>query len=160
LQNHAIAAAMTQDRRLRDGFASLLARTARHWRRAVDRRLQPFGLTEATWLPLIYLARSPAAMRQKDLAAVLTLDGSSVVRLLDALETSGHIERRGEGADRRAKIIVLTARGWSIIEQVEAVSREVRNATLLGLTDQELALTTRVLERVCENLARQHEQEE
>jgi len=145
---------MTQNRHLRDGFASLIARTARQWRRAVDRRLQPFGLTEATWLPLIYLARSPKPMRQKDLATVLALDGSSVVRLLDALETSGHIERRGEGADRRAKIIVLTTRGWSIIEQVETVSREVRNATLLGLTDDELALATHVLERVCQNLAR------
>ena len=151
---------MTRNQQLRDGFASLIARTARQWRRAVDRRLQPFGLTEATWLPLIYLARSPTPMRQKDLAAVLALDGSSVVRLLDALETSGHIERRGEGADRRAKIIVLTTRGWSIIEQVETVSREVRNATLLGLTDDQLALATHVLERVCQNLARQQEQEE
>ena len=44
-------------------------------------------------------------MRQKDLAAALGLDGSSVVRLLDALETSGHIERREEGKDRRAKKI-------------------------------------------------------
>ena len=103
---------MAQTRRqLRDGFGSLVARAARQWRRAVDRRLQPFGLTEATWLPLIYLARAPAPMRQKDLAAALALDGSSVVRLLDALETSGHIERREEGADRRAKTITLTARG-------------------------------------------------
>ena len=151
---------MTQNRRLRDGFASLISRTTRQWRREVDRRLQPFGLTEATWLPLIYLARSAQPMRQKDLATVLALDGSSVVRLLDALETSGYIERRGEGADRRAKIIVLTTRGWSIIEQVETVSREVRNATLLGLSDDELALATHVLERICQNLARQQEQEE
>jgi MarR family transcriptional regulator, transcriptional regulator for hemolysin len=151
---------VTQNRRLRDGFASLIARTARQWRRAVDRRLQPFGLTEATWLPLIYLARSPTPMRQKDLATVLALDGSSIVRLVDALETSGHIERRGEGADRRAKIIVLTTHGWSIIEQVETVSREVRKATLLGVTDDELVLAARVLERVCQNLARQQEQKE
>lgn len=149
---------MTRNRRLRDGFASLIARTARQWRRAVDRRLQPFDLTEATWLPLIYLARSSTPMRQKDLATVLALDGSSVVRLLDALETSGHIERQGECTDRRAKIIVLTARGWSIIEQVETVSRQVRKAALLGLTDDEIALTTHVLERVCRNLARQQEQ--
>jgi len=150
---------MTQPQ-LRDGFASLIARAARQWRRAVDRRLQPFGLTEATWLPLIYLARAAAPMRQKDLAAALTLDGSSVVRLLDALEASGHIARREEGSDRRAKTISLTASGWSIIEQVEAVSREVRNATLLGLSDDELGVATRVLALVCQNLARQQEAEE
>src|SRR3984893_15742549 len=99
---------MTRQRQLRDGFASLIARAGRQWRRAVDRHLQPFGLTEATWLPLIHLARAPVPMRQKDLAASLVLDGSSVVRLLDALETAGLIERRGEAADRRATTIALT----------------------------------------------------
>ena len=123
----------------------------------MDRRLQPFGLTEATWLPLIHLARAPVPMRQKDLAASLVLDGSSVVRLLDALETSGLIERREESGDRRAKTITLTTRGLSIIDQVEAASREVRNATLVGLSGDEIEIATRVLELVCRNLARAQE---
>jgi MarR family transcriptional regulator for hemolysin len=142
---------------LRDDFAPLVARAARQWRRAVDRRLQPFGLTEATWLPLIYLARASVPMRQKDLAAALTLDSSSVVRLLDALEASELVERRGEDGDRRARIIVPTRRGLSIVEQVEAVSREVRNATLTGLSVDELEVSTRVLEQVCLNLAKQQD---
>jgi MarR family transcriptional regulator for hemolysin len=81
---------------LRGNFASLVARAARQWRRTVDRRLQPFGLTEATLLPLIYLARAPVPMRQKDLAAALALDGSSVVRAL-------HVGQRdvGDGAVER-----------------------------------------------------------
>lgn len=141
----------------RDGFGSLIARTGRQWRRAVDRRLQPFGLTEATWLPLIYLARTPAPVRQKDLAASLVLDGSSVVRLLDALEAAGLIERREESADRRAKTITVTERGLSIIDQVESVSRDVRNATLVGLSPDEIEIATRVLDLVCQNLAKQQD---
>src|SRR5258708_1321126 len=95
--SHLIGGEMKQHR-LRESFGSLIALTGRQWRRAVDRRLQPFGLTEATWLPLIHLARAPVPPRQKDLAASLVLDGSSVVRLLDALETYGLIERREESA--------------------------------------------------------------
>jgi MarR family transcriptional regulator for hemolysin len=150
---------MQDEGRRRDGFGALVARAARHWRRAVDRRLQPFGLTEATWLPLIYLARASTPMRQKDLAAALTLDGSSVVRLLDALAAAHLIERSEEITDRRAKIITVTARSWSIIEQVEVASREVRNATLDGLSHDELSVATRVLNTVCSNLARQLEQD-
>jgi MarR family transcriptional regulator for hemolysin len=150
---------MKSHQQLRDGFASLVARAGRQWRRAVDRRLQPFGLTEATWLPLIYLARTPAPVRQKDLAASLVLDGSSVVRLLDALEAAGLIERREESGDRRAKIITVTSRGLSIIDQVEAVSKEVRNATLVGLSPEDLATATRVLDIVCQNLAKQQDGE-
>src|SRR5882724_2920245 len=102
--------------RLRESFGSLIALTGRQWRRAVDRRLQPFGLTEATWLPLIHLARAPVPPRQKDLAASLVLDGSSVVRLLDALAGAGLIERQEESADRRAKVIKLTTRGTAIVD--------------------------------------------
>ena len=139
---------------LRDGFASLIARAGRQWRRAVDRRLHPFGQTEATWLPLIHLARAPVPMRQKDLAASLVLDGSSIVRLLDALETASLIERREEDTDRRAKTVSLTTRGLTIIDQVEAASREVRNATLVGLSADEIEIASRVLELVCRNLAK------
>jgi MarR family transcriptional regulator for hemolysin len=151
---------MKSHQQRRDGFASLIARAGRQWRRAVDRRLQPFGLTEATWLPLIYLARTPAPVRQKDLAASLVLDGSSVVRLLDALEAAGLIERREESADRRAKTITVTNRGLSIIDQVEAASKDVRTATLVGLSRDEIEIATRVLDVVCQNLAKQQDSEE
>ena len=149
----------SRQQQLRDGFASLIARAGRQWRRAVDRRLQPFGLTEATWLPLIHLARTPAPVRQKDLAASLVLDGSSVVRLLDQLEAAGLIERREESGDRRAKVITVTGRGLSIIDQVEAASRDVRNATLVGLSPEDIDAATRALDIVCQNLAKQQDPE-
>jgi MarR family transcriptional regulator for hemolysin len=138
----------------------LILRVARQWRRAVDRRLQPFGLTEAMWLPLIYIARSSTPMRQKDLATALTVDGSSIVRLLDELEASHFIERREEATDRRAKIIVLTGAGRAIIEQVEDVSRSVRDRTLQGISERELATASDVFRRICDNLALQAEREE
>nr|WP_294529085.1 MarR family transcriptional regulator [uncultured Rhodopila sp.] len=144
----------TANQQPRDGFASLIARAARQWRRAVDRRLQPFGLTEATWLPLIHIARAQTPMRQKDLAASLALDGSSVVRLLDALATAELIERREEDGDRRARSIAPTAQGLAIIDQVEAASREVRIAALAGLSDEDIEIASRALDRVCLNLAR------
>ncbi len=138
---------------MRNHFPSLIAQTSRQWRRAVDVRLQPFGLTEATWLPLLHVARSPALLRQKDLAASLSLDGSSVVRLLDALQIAGLIKRREEAADRRAKTIGLTALGRSTVEQVEAVSSQMRQAALAGLTDDEIATATRILQQICRSLA-------
>jgi len=147
------------EQQLHDGFGSLVARVSRQWRRAVDRRLQPFGLTEATWLPLIHLARATIPMRQRDLAASLVLDGSSVVRLLDALEASHLIERREGNADRRAKTISLTTLGVSIIEQVEAVSRNVRTGALVGLSEDEIEMATRVLELVCRNLTAEQDKD-
>ena len=135
----------------RSSFGSLLSRAARQWRRAADLRLAPFDLTEATWLPLVHIARAPAPPRQKDLAASMSLDGSSVVRLLDNLEAAGLI-RRKEGDDRRAKIILLTARGRAIADKVETVARRIRGDALTGLSDKDIATTVRVLQHVCRAL--------
>jgi MarR family transcriptional regulator, transcriptional regulator for hemolysin len=131
----------------RDSFGSLLSRAARQWRRAADVGLRPFDLTEATWLPLVHIARAPAPPRQKDLAASMSLDGSSVVRLLDNLEKAGLIQRK-EGEDRRAKIITLTPRGKAIADKVETVARRIRSDALAGLSDRDIETTVRVLHHV------------
>lgn len=136
----------------RHAFPTLVAHTGRQWRRAVDVRLQPFGLTEATWLPLLHLARAPRPMRQKDLAASLSLDSSSVVRLLDNLQAARLIERREEPGDRRAKTIHLTAAGRATVEQVEGVSQEVRRTVLAGLSDDEISAATAALQHICQVL--------
>lgn len=135
----------------RAAFGALLSRAYRQWRRAADLRLQPYDLTEATWLPLLRIARAPEPPRQKDLAASLFVDNSSVVRLLDSLEAAGFVERK-EGEDRRAKIIKLTPRGRAIADKVETVARGVRTDALAGLSDKDIETTIRVLEHVCRAL--------
>ncbi len=141
---------------LRRGFGALLSQTARQWRRAVDRGLLPFGLTEATWLPLIHLHRTPDPMRQKQLAAVLNLDGSAVVRLLDTLQAAGLIDRR-EDSDRRAKAISLTPAGENIVARTEAAARQVREGALAGISDEELRIAARVLAHISATLVAEAE---
>jgi MarR family transcriptional regulator for hemolysin len=133
-------------------LAPLVAHVAREWRRAVDTRLQAYGLTEATWLPLLRIARSETPMRQNELAASLSLDGSSVVRLIDALESSGLVERCEDRADRRAKSLVLTPRGRRTVDQVERVSQDIRDVVLGEVSDQDLARSLRLLETVRDRL--------
>src|SRR5882757_2070177 len=123
----------------RPRFAPLVAHIAREWRRAVDARLHIYGLTEATWLPLLRIARAESPMRQNELAASLSLDGSSVVRLLDALESSGLVERCEDPADRRAKSLTLTPRGRRTVDQVERVSQDIRDLVLGDVSDDDLA---------------------
>ena len=68
----------------------------------------------------------------------MSLDGSSVVRLLDNLETAGLIQRKEGETDRRAKIIVLTPRGRAIADKVETVARRIRGDALAGLSDKDI----------------------
>lgn len=126
-------------------FGSLIGLAARHWRRAVDQRLQPFDLTEATWLPLVRLAGRGVPMRQRDLAASLSVDSSSLVRPLALLEARGFIERGEDEGDRRAKAVVLTPLGRETVERVEGVSRALEAELLTRLDPADVAAARRVL---------------
>jgi MarR family transcriptional regulator for hemolysin len=130
-------------------LARLIGQIARQWRRAVDLELSPYGLTEATWLPLVRLARSESPMRQKDLAQSLSLDGSSVVRLLDTLEGAGLVTRTENAIDRRAKTLELTASGRRMVEQVDVVSLQVRDRVLAGVPPEDIDATVRTLDHIC-----------
>jgi MarR family transcriptional regulator for hemolysin len=130
----------------------LVAQLNRQWRRVIDRKLQPLGLTEAMWLPLLHLSRASRPMRQKDLAASLSLDSSSVVRLLDGLEVNQFVERV-EGADRRAKEIHLTPLGVDTVRSVEDVVDRARAELLADVPAEDLDAALRVLERVARSLS-------
>ena len=119
----------------------------RQWRRVVDRLLRPLGLTEATWLPLTHLERATAPMRQKDLAASLGLDSSSVVRLLDGLETAGLIVRAGH-VDRRAKTIDITPKGLEVVQQVKALINQERLKLFADVSDEQLTTAFAVLQNI------------
>lgn len=133
-------------------FSTLLSQNARQWRKAVNETLKPRGLTEATWLPLLHLGRADRPMLQKELAQLMTLDSSSVVRLLDGLEAAGLVER-ATAEDRRAKALRLTEAGHRTMAQVEQVVNEARGRYLADLTTEELAIALRVLEKVSAALA-------
>lgn len=135
-------------------LGGLIGRTGRQWRRVVDLRMQPFDLTEATWLPLIHLARAVEPMRQKDLAIALALDKSSVVRIVKGLEDAGLITRGEDQEDHRAKPILITAKGRKLADRVEGVSQELERELLAEIATDDLATTRAVLERLSAHLER------
>ncbi|WP_454858931.1 MarR family winged helix-turn-helix transcriptional regulator [Rhizobium binxianense] len=108
-----------------EAFGALIGQVNRLWRRSIDESLSQLGLTEATWRPLIYISRAAQPLSQNDLAELLSLDRSSIVRLLDKLEGSGFVVRREDSIDRRVKRLQLTSRGQNIAEQAESASRQL-----------------------------------
>ena len=125
-------------------FGFRISRIARRLRQAVDTELRAYGLTEATWRPLVYVARLGAGVRQKELAVALGIEGPSLVRLLDGLERRGLIERREDGSDRRARGIHLTADGRALQRRVAKVSEAVQRRVLADVAPDDLAACGRV----------------
>jgi MarR family transcriptional regulator for hemolysin len=74
-------------------------------------------------------------VRQTALADAIGIEGASLVRLLDELQSSGLITREQDPTDRRANSVNLTERGRTVVEAV--------NETLTALRLEVFAATPR-----------------
>ncbi len=86
-------------------------------------------------------------------AHALGIAGSSVTRLVDRLEASGHLVRQPDPANRSAVVLALTESGSEVVEQVERRRREELAAALGDLTADERAQCVVALERLHEVMA-------
>lgn len=128
-------------------FGYRLGLLARQWRQRVDHAVKVLDLTEATWRPLLHLDHLGDAVRQKDLADSLGIDGSSLVRLLDMLEERGLL-RREDGADRRCKMVALTPAGRDLTKRTRAIVAALEEDMLGGLSDAEMSTLLGLMERI------------
>ena len=67
-------------------------------------------LTPLQYAALTYLSDEPD-IDQNGLAARLGVDRTSVGQIVDQMESMGLVERRVNGADRRARLLKLSGRG-------------------------------------------------
>jgi MarR family transcriptional regulator for hemolysin len=127
-------------------FGFLVARIARRLRQAVDAEMRLIGLTEATWRPLVYVRSLGDGVRQKDLASAMSIEGPSLVRLLDSLERRGFIERREDENDRRARGIHLTRAGRELAVRAARIGNGFQTRLLSNISLADLETCERVLE--------------
>ncbi len=133
-------------------FGMQLAQMSRGWRAELDRRLAGLNLSQARWLVLLHLARFEEAPTQRELAQSVGVEGPTLARLLDGLEAQGLVSRQAVAEDRRAKQITLSAKAQPLIEQIEAISTQLRQELFAGIDPVDLQHCQRVQERILANL--------
>lgn len=132
-------------------FGLHLVQMAHRWRRVLDKALEPTGLSQSTWRTLFHLAHLGDGILQKDLAIAIGIEGPSLVRLLDNLESDGLIERRAAANDRRGKTLHLTALGRARHAEVMAIADEVRAHLLEGNSEADIRTCLAVFDRLRAN---------
>jgi MarR family transcriptional regulator for hemolysin len=93
-------------------------------------------------------------LSQRALAELLSVEGPTLTRLLDALEAQRLVERRPSPEDRRAYAIYLTPEGRARYDQLLPAACRAEETLLQGLSPDEVAAFARLLERVREGLGR------
>jgi DNA-binding MarR family transcriptional regulator len=111
----------------------------RLWRASHTRvaaALESIGLTPASFGLLNVLGAREGAMQQ-ELGSVMGIDPSTMVSLIDALESAGLAKRRPHPTDRRARVVAITPKGRRVLERGRRLAAEVEDEVLRGLTAAE-----------------------
>jgi MarR family transcriptional regulator for hemolysin len=135
-------------------FGMQLAHLSRGWRAELDRRLADMGLSQARWLVLLHLARFVEPPTQRELAQSVGVEGPTLARLLDSLESQGLVQRHAVVEDRRAKKIVLCDTARPLIQKIEAIATALRVELFEGVDEEDLRVCMRVHRHILGNLER------
>jgi DNA-binding MarR family transcriptional regulator len=117
---------------------------------AVERELEPTGLTHAQWIPLFKMYAHPG-VTVAELARQCELDAGSMTRLLDRLEAKGLCQRERSSEDRRVVQLLLTPQGHAVAEQIPGALSRAQNAYLAGFSREEWLLLKSFLARILDN---------
>ncbi|MDO9354121.1 MAG: MarR family winged helix-turn-helix transcriptional regulator [Solirubrobacteraceae bacterium] len=116
------------------GSSALLNHMARIMRLQAESALAPLGLRPRHLVALSIL-RDHDGGTQQTLAALLSIDRTNLVGLLNDLETEGWIERRRDTEDRRRHLVVLTETGSEKLADAEAALVNAEDHVLRGLDE-------------------------
>jgi DNA-binding MarR family transcriptional regulator len=111
----------------------------RLWRAShtrVAEALQSIGLTPALFGVLNVLGAREGAIQQ-ELGSAMGIDPSTMVSLIDELESAGLAKRRPHPQDRRARQVSITPKGRRLLQRARKMAFEAEDEVLRGLTAAE-----------------------
>ena len=110
------------------------------------------GLTPLQWGVLAYLSKitGEPGIDQISLAARLGVDRNNASLLVEDLVSRGLVERRVNGADRRARQLQLTATGEKLFARLRPKNRAANERILAPLAPGEQKLLLELLVKVIE----------
>jgi DNA-binding MarR family transcriptional regulator len=109
--------------------------------------LAPLKLDGRLLAVLVLIGEEGPALQQR-LAARLGVDRTTMVALVDALETRGLVARRRDAADRRGHLVGLTAAGQKVLARGLRASDDVERRYLAPLSDDDKVTFLRLLSKV------------
>jgi DNA-binding MarR family transcriptional regulator len=108
--------------------------------------LETVGLTPALFALMNVIGARDGAIQQ-ELGALLGIDPSTMVSLIDQLEHAGLAKRRPAPTDRRAREVAITPQGRRLLKRARRVVSESEDEVLRGLTNHERGQLVALLRR-------------
>jgi DNA-binding MarR family transcriptional regulator len=116
-----------------------------------DREIKTHGIVVQEWRVLAALV-AHGSQRLSDLAALTSIDLSTLSRLIGRMVRSGLVARGRTNGDRREVVVSLTAKGTRTTQAIIPIARRYERVALRSLSRAEERALKRLLVRVYSNL--------
>jgi MarR family transcriptional regulator for hemolysin len=125
--------------------------TARAIEQSLNARLAPHGITIRQVQVLACLAYRQE-LSQTEIAEMIGLEASTLVRILDRMERDGWVTRTPAPDDRRKKIISVTAKVKPLWKTIVKEGKSVERDATRGLSERQLTQLQKTLGSMLQNL--------
>lgn len=100
---------------------------------------------------ILHLLNSNCDLIQRDLASQLQKDKSIIVRQINCLLENQYVVRITNKKDKRIKNLILTKKGFEILNRMKQIAAELSKKLLTGVTETDLEIFRNVLAKIQEN---------
>jgi DNA-binding MarR family transcriptional regulator len=149
-QDHTVATTPSADTEVAEFAGQLFFRLWRASHTRIAEALEAVGLTPPLFGLLNVLGAREGAIQQ-EIGAAMGIDPSTMVSLIDDLETSGLAKRRPHPTDRRAREVAITPKGRRALERGRRLAMQVEDEVLGGLTAAERRQLLTLLRRALDS---------
>jgi DNA-binding MarR family transcriptional regulator len=132
-----------------DQLGYLLGRAHLAHRAIAERELAPLGLSGKGFGALILLVQE-GPLSQQRLGERQGVDRTTMVAVVDELESSGFVERRRDPRDRRAYSLQATAKGRRVLQRAGEATERAEDQFLASLPAAERRRLKRMLRTLLE----------
>jgi DNA-binding MarR family transcriptional regulator len=126
------------------GIVGRITRLAKHLEQAIQETFSDFGLTVGEFDVLATLRRSgqPYQLSPTELFNTLMVSSGTMTHRIDRLEHANLVQRLPDPSDRRGTLIMLTDKGFDVIELAVTahVANEHRILSALDASDREMLI--------------------
>jgi len=130
-----------------------LGRAYRTFSRIVDVQLRELGFAMSQ-LPVLIALKNGKQLPQAELARLARVEQSSMAQLLNRMERDGLIERVADPADKRSRLISVTAQASRRMPKGKAIMDATVKIALRGFSAAEIERLDELMRRISDNLER------
>lgn len=136
-----------------DSYGYMVNHLARLFARALERRIQPHGLSPGQF-PVLLALWEREGLTQAELCRIVQIEQPTMANTLNRMERDALIRREPDPNDGRRSLIHLTERARALEEPATAAARAVNEAAIRALSEKDQAELQRLVAAMVANLER------